>query len=435
MPIRAGRDVLGVLLVDNIQNAKPLSPSALEDLENIAALAVLISENVRQRHIRDSVVRANYEIIGQAANRTLHDTLLEVCKAAQEVTTADNVVIYPLLPGKGQDLYDTRAVAATGLLEPLNAGSKVRQRGVTSYVLRSGIFPVPDVGRSEHKFNNRPMAEHKFLKREKVRAFIGNRIKDPVTNEALGAMYLNFRRPRSFTKRELEVAEMFVNLSATVIRTAHQAEAARSNLQVAETSSEASRRELITLRGILEESLDPDTDERKLIRSVLQGARDVLNKPDIAIQLVLRMWDQPANQEDDPKEVGLLHYIDATGAMITRAEPDVSYDSHEAGLHGDAGHQVTNMQETAITLPSNGTPHTVHTALGVPVSSGRRVIGVIRAGSLIVGCTRRVGCCTFGPPGKGYSTGAGQRTAPGSPAHPARGSTGNDNADIAGGNL
>ena len=81
VPIRAGRDVLGVLLVDNIQNTKPLSPSALEELENIAALAVLISENVRQRHIRDSVVRANYEIIGQAANRTLHDTLLEVCKA------------------------------------------------------------------------------------------------------------------------------------------------------------------------------------------------------------------------------------------------------------------------------------------------------------------------------------------------------------------
>ena len=65
IPIKTGKHPSGVMIVDNIHNQKPLSSGSLDDLETVIDLAALIFENVRQRDIRDRVVRPTMKLLAK----------------------------------------------------------------------------------------------------------------------------------------------------------------------------------------------------------------------------------------------------------------------------------------------------------------------------------------------------------------------------------
>lgn len=378
VPLRAGERVLGVVIVDNIHNGYAFSAEHLDHLETMLTQAALIYRNARQRQIRDLIVQTHAQVSSQAAQAPLVETLERICQAAAQMTEANNVVIYPL--GE-QERYDAGAVASAGLRQPKPLADKPRQRGVTAHVLNRGVFTVPDVQAASLTFNNRPLRAHSFIEREHVQAFIGVRIVDAVSGDAIGALYLNYCRPRPFDERDVEVAEMFAGMAATAIRTYRQADSTRADLDAARQAGEASRQELVQLRHVLEESLVADAAEEKLIPVVLGAAQALLDQPDTYVALLLRAWNPPQDQEEEPQEIQRQYFFASSGKLNVHEETQIfrgisglAMRSGETQLVND----ITQDERGSFYYALNGA---AKAELDTPIKSGRRVIGVLNVES------------------------------------------------------
>lgn len=375
-PLKGHNHVRGLVIVDNRQNGYRLASEYLDQLETLLTLAMLVFQNVRQRRMREVILDTNYAVVSQAAHTPLQTTLQRICEAASGVTEADSVVIYPL--GEGRR-YDRKALVATGLKAGKAAGDKPRQRGVTAHILNRGILIVPDVEASTLTFGNRPLREHAFIQREGVRAFLGIRIKDAVSGELIGALYLNYGQRRAFDERDRRVAEMFAGLAATAIRTTRVAESNRADLAEATHQGEASRQELQILQLVLGESLMADTSEEKLIPVVLRAAHRLLDRSDMQIALLLRAWAPPSGGHTEPSEVQNQYYLSPGGELMTHLEPEVY-----RGISGQAMRTGEILLVNDLEQDQRGRQYYnrdgAHFAeLDVPIQSGRNVFAVLNA--------------------------------------------------------
>lgn len=381
VPLRAGKRALGVLVVDNVHNGYAFSAELLEQLETMLTQAALIHRNVRQRQIRDLIVDTNTQVVSQAAQAPLDETLQRICQAAAQVTEADIVVIYPL---RTDGRYDTSAVTGVGLQVQKQLTNKPRQRGVTAHVLNRGVLVIPDVQLETVVFNNKPLPQHSFIVREQVQAFIGVRVKDAVSGEAVGALYFNYRHARPFDERDRRVVEMFAGMAATAIATYRQAASTRTDLHAARESGEASRLELLELQRVLEESLVADAAEDKLIPVVLRAAHALLDQPDARIALLLRDWIPPADQEGEPREIQRQFFLDRSGEQRGRKEANVLRGISGLALQTGEIQLVNDIEQDErgqLYYSANGLNGKAKSELDVPIRSGRRVTGVLNAES------------------------------------------------------
>jgi GAF domain-containing protein len=335
LPLKSGDGTVGLLIVDNAFDGEPLRDGDLDKVERVLEAAM---EAWRQAGERDQARRLgeSYEkvlslsrrITAQAAVRPLKESLEELCGEAQALTGADCVVIYPYRATTGG--YELDLVTHTGLqrVDEFQAKTKdkPRQQGVTFSILQSGTLVVPDVDRDALMFGGRRLAEHDFLQREAVKALIGTPMRQAATGEPLGVLYLDYRSSRSFTPQDVALAEHIAGIGATVIHYAREMERETQGRTAAERDEQQRRRDMQLLSNIQMQALAADSDEEKVIRSILRNAVELFGRP-IKATLALLNWE---GDEQQTRQVRWDYRLDDLGRLRKRRM------SRDQGLLGQA---------------------------------------------------------------------------------------------------
>lgn len=384
VPLRAGHETLGLVVVDNIHDGKPLQDETLDHLETLLAQAALIYINLRHNRVREALLDANYAIMSEMAEHPMQKTLTSICEAAQAVARADCVLIYTLKPGVEPYVYDLVNTGFVGQRSDIHLSDKPRQQGVTAHILRSGMLVVPDVGRYPDRFDGQRLAEHPFLKREGIHSFIGMRVQDPTSGDPLGVLYLDYRRPQALAAQEVRLAGLFANLAAVAIRNARAVQERQAGLELERSLGEASRRELLALRRVLEEALTGDTDEQRVARSILSNTYDILEQPDVRVGLLLRKWRKAQSPEDEPREIRKQYFLRPDGTLSDNTETELyrgisglAMKKGETQLTGD----VSEGELSQLYYDNDGWEGVTRSELDVPIRLGTQVIGVINVES------------------------------------------------------
>ncbi|MFZ5910873.1 MAG: GAF domain-containing protein [Chloroflexota bacterium] len=218
LPIPSGDHIIGVAIVDNKHNGRPLSEKMLNHLQTLLNYTGLVWETLRQQKKSKRLLSANYTILSGATPDQLKTTLQEICETARTITEADWVIIYPLL--EGTQIFDIQKISYAGNIKvPLESvvKAKPRKRGVSAHVLSEGEFVIRDVDSEEAVIGTNRLANHHFIQREGVNALIGIAIRDVLTNQNLGVLYLDYRKARDFTEQEIHHARSFASLAAVAI--------------------------------------------------------------------------------------------------------------------------------------------------------------------------------------------------------------------------
>lgn len=218
LPIPSAKRIIGVVIVDNKHNGRPLDEKMLDHLQTLLNYAGLVWETLRQQKKSNRLISANYAILSGAAPDQLKTTLQEICETARAITEADWVIIYPLR--EGTQIFDIQNISYAGNIKvPLESVVKEKPRkwGVSAHVLKEGELVIRDVDGEEAVIGVHRLANHHFIQREGVKALIGIAIRDVLTQQNLGVLYLDYRRACNFSEQEIHHAHSFASLAAVAI--------------------------------------------------------------------------------------------------------------------------------------------------------------------------------------------------------------------------
>jgi GAF domain-containing protein/DNA-binding response OmpR family regulator len=347
LPFRAGKSVIGLVVVDNKHDGKPISGALLNRLETFMNIAGLVWQNLSQRKQREALLEAAHVILGKASQQPLKETISKICESARTVTGADLVVVYPLKSGGEPYIYDVKNIARAGQFIQGKIKEKPRQTGVSASILRSGTLVVEDVSQENSAKGTGWLDRHPFIQREGIHALIGTPIRGIEKGEELGVLYLNFHSSQSFTTQDIIQAETFANLVSIAILNARQAEEVRQSLSEALIRGQASQRELIILRRVLTAAL-VNGSEPEVIKTLLTNVRQVLNRPDLNPALILRKWEA-ASLDDEPLEKYISYSLNSEGVLTQEDSSDENGVLVRRALSGI--HQRTTKSERKLFVP------------------------------------------------------------------------------------
>ncbi|MFZ5818299.1 MAG: GAF domain-containing protein [Chloroflexota bacterium] len=218
LPIPSGDHIIGVAIVDNKHNGRPLSEKMLNHLQTLLNYTGLVWETLRQQKKSNRLLSANYTILSGATPDQLKTTLQEICETAQAITEADWVIVYPLV--EGTEVFDIQKISYAGNIKiPLEnvVKEKRRKKGVSAHVLSEGELVIKDIDREESVIGTNRLANHHFIQQEGVKSLIGIAIRDVLTDQNLGVLYLDYRKACNFTEQEIHHARSFASLAAVAI--------------------------------------------------------------------------------------------------------------------------------------------------------------------------------------------------------------------------
>lgn len=380
VPIRSGRRVLGLVVADNVHDQKPLRDRLLDRLETLFAQAALTLEVLQQRNARDALISLNHTILSEIDARPLAKTLVKVAEAARTVTRADYVVIYPLRSSREPFDFDLDSAGRSGNEQaPRHTGP--RPDGMSHEVLSSGEpLIVNDVATHPEQYGVERMNEHPSLLRERIRAVIGMPVRDVMTNELCGILYLNYRTPQNFTEQDTYQAKSFANLSAVAIRNHRSTQRIREGLAAAERERQDREDELEILRGVLEQAL-ADVDERTITGALLRAASRLLERSDLRIGLFLRAWEKPSGRSLEPREVRVEYFLREDGSISEGRGVDVFQGiSGHAFQHG-LTQRFGDVRADALASDFRDDSIDTRSELDIPIRLGTQVIGVFNVES------------------------------------------------------
>ena len=295
-PLRAGDQVLGLVIADNAFNNEPIREDASASLEAVAGYAASVWQewDIRRRNLTFDQRKQLNDLRNktlQNDQKELHPKLQLICEKAQEMFEASSVVLYPLAEDGVTYLKDQ--IAQVGL-EPEKAKKdfalRPRQHGLFAYVKRTGTVIVPDVETSPLYFGNpsRTIKHHAFIQDHTIQSFFGMALRSLQNDDPLGVLYINHHIPHDFSPQEETLAAEFANIAKLVLS------AARGNQEAAETQR---ARELNRFRDILETALSPDADDAKVIRALLVNVSKALPATTCAELLTVSDTENRVNQQ------------------------------------------------------------------------------------------------------------------------------------------
>lgn len=236
LPIMMAKANFGFVLVDNKHNQKSLNEKALNSLQSLLSSAGLILEILRQHENSEDLLDANLETLGMASHQSLQKTLDRICKTAYLISQADWAIIHPFVVRKTPKQIEIKDLGHYGELRNLSiadlTNSNPRVGGVSKHVLQMGNLIIENVDRRDPETRKLKLSEHHFIKTEEVKALIGMAIMDPYSKkDALGILYLDYRKPREFSASDLHHAKSLASLAAVAISNAHEMEEVKQRRQ------------------------------------------------------------------------------------------------------------------------------------------------------------------------------------------------------------
>ena len=276
LPILSGDRSIGVVIVDNKHNGTPLNEKLLNHLQTLLNYTGLVWETLRQQKKSESLLDANYQIMGEAGFQSLRETLHKICETARTIMEADWVLVYPLKEGE-EFVFDKKNTAWAGQLKyPIKIKDRPSPNGISHYIMRTGKLVINDVHNMDSENGQKHISTHEFIMQEGVKAVLGIAIHDIQRDEPLGIFYLNYRTPQNFSSTDEHHAIALANLVAVAISNARRSH--RKRLEAAQKIAEAIgteldlpqmfRKVLHRLQGIFENTtlciLTYDEDENAL---------------------------------------------------------------------------------------------------------------------------------------------------------------------------
>lgn len=323
VPLRAGSRVIGLVVVDNAHDGKPICKLALDHLESLLAHAALIYEDHRQRKAHERLNALTCDILSHAGRPSLKDTLDEICRVACEVAGVDCASIVPITEDGAQVAYDVERAGYAGWRKVSDPVRMPRPDGLTAKSLREGMLVVSDVGRPEVSGVEKLISAHPVLREEGVRALICAPVRAVETGETLGTLRLYWRSPQAFDNPERTQAEMFARLAAVAIQNWRAAQQTRAAAEAAEAEANARGRELVIHQRVMAAALQPDASQEDVVHALLDAARDILNLPQVVVEVNLRDWERPDDSADsEPRAIRREYFLDASGVLQCDREPD-----------------------------------------------------------------------------------------------------------------
>ena len=376
-PLRRGGEVVGVVVVDNIHNAKPLRLKSLAYLQPLLTQAMLTLQYLRERQTRDALLSVGHSVMAQAARFSLQETLLEIATAAQAISGADFVVINPLLLEERPFIFDLdNSVCVDGEKRPF-VMKPPRQNGLTEHILRSGLLLVDDIQAHEQSYGGCLLAEHPHLTELQLRGLVATPIHELGSGRLLGALYFLYRQPHHFGPTQTKEVQLFASLTAVAIQTTRAAQSVQADLRQAQTATEVQAHELSILSNVLQEALVPDLTETKVIRALLGATALLLHQPQTRINLFLHQWQTGGNYQHPPRPMW-YQFILRHGGILT--------ENHIVnGNPGLVGH-VFQTGKTLLIPDVAQEPWCHHYVAGSPTAKTRAELDIpIKAGDVVIG--------------------------------------------------
>lgn len=306
-PLMAGRQAIGIIVLDNSFNHQPLQQMPIKYLTNWLGQVGLAYSNFRQRSANDQLLHTINMIFSRISNQTLAETLEQLSEAAATTTGADCVIVYPLLPGSERNLplYDFSHTVSKGLLHDFDPRQSLSIANATLQALKNKESLVVTNVDTDIQAQPKLIAMRPFLQRERIKAFIAAPIEDNNT-EALAALFIGYRRSVRLTEADQQRVAAFAKSCGAAIDTAH-----------------ANDREPEIIRSVLTKALEPGANLDSIAEALLNAARETLHVSHEMVGLVLRQWERQGSYDTEPREVRLQYYINQNGTLVRRTGQDL----------------------------------------------------------------------------------------------------------------
>lgn len=309
LPLRAGRDILGLVIVDNKHDEKRFTPSNLDHLEMFMNIAGLAWQNYRQKQQKDALLSATHSIMGGTPVDDLKGTLVRLCSSAQEIFNADSVFIYPIQQLDGSTEYDMKNIGFVGdadhekMVHPV-----VRPNGLTHHILTVGSALIENVHTHPLFTGDTSLFDGSFLERAKVRSLIGAPIRSIGSDRIVGVLYLNYANPRKYTNQHILYVEAFANLAGTAMHNYRITNEMRENRDAALSDRQLSQQELEKLQNILERTL-AGGEETEVIELILNSLEQNMGESGYRVLLTLLKWKNKEDLFSEPEKVYHRHQL------------------------------------------------------------------------------------------------------------------------------
>lgn len=216
VPMKPDNQVIGIVSVYSF-TGKGLY-ELVETVSEYANRAALSIRAERQRKVLEQLLKISSNL--QSTSRDINATLKMIAKSACEVTGADCAIIYPY-DQKRQEFYDKTNVASFGLKTSLTLIERPRRaKGTAAFIKQTRELVYSDIEKE-----NREIANSSFIKREKIKAFMGVSLE--TSGEVLGVLYVDYRSIHRFSEDEKNVLRLFAQQASIAIsnsRKVHRAE-------------------------------------------------------------------------------------------------------------------------------------------------------------------------------------------------------------------
>ena len=212
VPLLYGTRSIGVLAIDSWQvgTFQPEHATLAMTFANQAAVAIENARLFEELERRTNELKKLLEVGQLLADKVTSpgDVLEVIVAGAANVMDADCAVIYPY--NHETQSYDVHYIKHHGLHEKLIPRETPRRDGgLSASIIKYGRLMFENVDLDEN------VRKAKFIQREKISAFIGVNL--VVANTPVGVLFVNYRRPHTFTADELQTVTIFANQAAVAI--------------------------------------------------------------------------------------------------------------------------------------------------------------------------------------------------------------------------
>lgn len=347
LPVSLEDKIIGVMWLDYDQPCH-FSEDEIDSMRLYVNQATLAYDSARRIKELDHMRQAAEALAGVAG---LQEVLEQITHSARGVLQADSAAIWSYDPV--QDRFNLERSVAAGI--PMGRWKEFqkvgpRQGGTAFTIMERGWVGVTDINDVQrYGFLGGPTS--KLLKQIGTRSFQG--IALTVGEEKLGILYVNYNHRRNFSEKEQEIAQIFANHAALVLR----------NAKLLDQVSKAHDAARVVAEVMVLEDL------QSTLNSIVQGTRDVLDCDLVTLYTYDQDWD----------EVGFPPAM--IGVNYPEKVLELGKVTRQSLIYGILAQDDLYKTKNATTNPLTDSPFAkrekIVSSKGLPLVAGDRKVGVM----------------------------------------------------------